>query len=180
MEIIKHTDSYIEFLLKGFNIGMANSLRRIMMSEIPTYAIDVVQFKTNDSLLHDEFIGHRLGLAVLSSSDTSEEIILTVDVVCKTYEPMDVTLGMIQSDSVKFVHPDTIITRLYKEQRLSFNAIIKPGIGREHAKWSPVCGLGVEPTPGGITFRLETTGTIDPINIVKTGLSILKDKLSKL
>ena len=49
------------FELTETDISMANALRRIMISEVPTLCIDMVTFSENTSCLADEFIAHRLG-----------------------------------------------------------------------------------------------------------------------
>lgn len=51
----------IVFRLQDCNKAYANALRRIIMSEVPTMAIEFVKIKENTSPLHDEFIAHRLG-----------------------------------------------------------------------------------------------------------------------
>ena len=51
----------ISFELSETDISMANSLRRIMIAEVPTLCIDMVSFEENSSCLPDEFIAHRLG-----------------------------------------------------------------------------------------------------------------------
>jgi DNA-directed RNA polymerase II subunit RPB3 len=51
----------IVFRLQNGNKAYANALRRIIMSEVPTMAIEFVKIKENTSPVHDEFIAHRLG-----------------------------------------------------------------------------------------------------------------------
>jgi len=49
-----------------FIIKKANALRRIMISEIPTVAIEKVNLYQNTSILADEVLVHRLGLIPLN------------------------------------------------------------------------------------------------------------------
>ena len=57
----------IRFRLINVSKAYANSLRRIILSEIPTMAIEFVTIKVNTSPLHDEFISHRLGNLIIIS-----------------------------------------------------------------------------------------------------------------
>jgi DNA-directed RNA polymerase II subunit RPB3 len=68
LEIVEVKHDSMTFMLTKTDISVANALRRVMISEVPTMAIDLVEVENNSSVLHDEFIAHRLGLIPLRSS----------------------------------------------------------------------------------------------------------------
>merc|ERR1719188_1593042 len=57
----------VKFELTDTDSSVANALRRIMMAEVPTMAIESVNIIENDSVLFDEFLAHRMGLLPLTS-----------------------------------------------------------------------------------------------------------------
>ena len=54
------------FELIGVDVSFANALRRIMIAEIPTMALETVFMWNNSGLIHDEVLSHRLGLVPLN------------------------------------------------------------------------------------------------------------------
>lgn len=57
----------MQFQLSNTDVSVANALRRVMISEVPTMAISLVTVLENTSALADEYIVHRLGLIPLHS-----------------------------------------------------------------------------------------------------------------
>mmetsp|Transcript_30494 Transcript_30494/g.40706 ORF Transcript_30494/g.40706 Transcript_30494/m.40706 type:complete len:325 (-) Transcript_30494:142-1116(-) len=62
VEILSIAPHEIRFILSNTDISMANTIRRIMIAEVPTLAIDLVEYYENSTVLNDEYIAHRLGL----------------------------------------------------------------------------------------------------------------------
>ncbi|KAG7558306.1 hypothetical protein FFLO_02776 [Filobasidium floriforme] len=62
LETQRLTPSSIEFDLIGVDASIANSLRRTLIAEVPTIAIESVYVYNNTSIMQDEVLAHRLGL----------------------------------------------------------------------------------------------------------------------
>ncbi|WVR06373.1 hypothetical protein IAU60_003404 [Kwoniella sp. DSM 27419] len=59
------TPSTIEFDLVGVDASIANALRRVMIAEVPTIAIEEIYVWNNTSIMQDEVLCHRVGLVPL-------------------------------------------------------------------------------------------------------------------
>lgn len=67
IEIIKKEGMDMEFDLIGVHPSLANAFRRILISEVPTMAIEKVYIYNNTSIIQDEVFAHRLGLIPLKA-----------------------------------------------------------------------------------------------------------------
>mmetsp|Transcript_92681 Transcript_92681/g.193722 ORF Transcript_92681/g.193722 Transcript_92681/m.193722 type:complete len:369 (-) Transcript_92681:64-1170(-) len=67
IKVTHATPQLVKFELTGTDVSVANALRRVMLAEVPTMAIELVNIQENESVLFDEFIAHRMGLLPLSS-----------------------------------------------------------------------------------------------------------------
>src|SRR3989338_1116508 len=66
-KVFKSEKDKAVLLLHGITPAVANMIRRYTMMEVPTLAVEDVEFRKNSSILFDEMIAHRLGLVVLKS-----------------------------------------------------------------------------------------------------------------
>lgn len=85
IKILDMKPDYIQFELTDADISMANALRRIMIAEVPTLAIDLIHFSDNTTVLLDEIIAHRVGLIPLTSRKDMSEWNFGHDCDCEDY-----------------------------------------------------------------------------------------------
>lgn len=67
IDIVREEDKELEFDIIGCDVSLANAFRRILISEVPSMAIEKVFIINNTSLLQDEVLAHRLGLIPLQA-----------------------------------------------------------------------------------------------------------------
>jgi DNA-directed RNA polymerase I and III subunit RPAC1 len=60
--IQKLDEEEIVFDLIGVDPAIANALRRILIAEVPTMALENIYILNNTSIVQDEVLAHRLGL----------------------------------------------------------------------------------------------------------------------
>ncbi len=149
LQKITSTKEKLVFEIEGVKPAFVNSLRRTILSEVPTMAIEDVEFKKNDSALYDEMLALRLGLLALTTDLKSYEFPKTesdkdsakcrVKLSLAEKGPKLVLAGDLKSQdpAIKPVHPKTPIVKLIEGQELEFVATAVLGRGKEHAKWSP-------------------------------------------
>jgi DNA-directed RNA polymerase subunit D len=144
-EILEKKEDSIKFIVRGIDVAFANALRRTILADVPTFAVDEVEFFENDSALFDEIIAHRLAMIPLTtpverfSLDSLELDDHTVTLSLEAEGPGMVYSGDLRSEDegIKPANPNIPIVKLAEGQRLTLNAYAKLGRGKDHAKWQP-------------------------------------------
>jgi len=141
----------LSFIIKDTNPAFVNTLRRIMVDEVPTMTIEDVEFRKNNSILYDEIIAHRLGLIPLKTDLKSYNLPenckcegkgcarCQLKLTLKVPSSGTVYASELKSKdpAVKPVYPKIPIVKLLKNQSLELEATAVLGKGKLHSKWSP-------------------------------------------
>jgi len=149
IKVLEKSEQRIRFVLEGTTPSMANALRRVMKNEIPTMAIEFVDFEENTSGMFDELVAHRLGLVPLTFDQKSYNTKAAckcggkgcsrceVTMVLEKTGPCTVKTGDMKTtdESVQPADRDIPIIELLDGQRLKFEATAQLGYGKEHIKW---------------------------------------------
>lgn len=68
LNILERPDpNTLVFELLHTDVSFANALRRIMIADVPTVAIEHVYMWNNSSIVHDEVLSHRIGLVPINA-----------------------------------------------------------------------------------------------------------------
>lgn len=173
--------------IEDTDVYFVNSLRRVMLAELPKLAIDDAIIYDNTSALFDEIISHRLGLIPIPTDlqllafrneckcsgkgcpSCTVRYTLSKEGECTVYS------GDLQPEHPSFAITETMIpiVELTKDQRIIFEVEAVLGRGRDHAKWQAVLAP---------RYRMETLITVDKkrINDVKAFIEELPKDLVEL
>lgn len=172
------------FDLVGVDAPVANALRRILLSEVPSVAIETVYINQNTSIIQDEVLSHRLGLIPLRvdprqmdaslPGDEPTDLNTIVYKLCvrglpeharyskeelaaldNTGDDVEGRYTKVYSRDMQWqpqgtqeerfaapadpVQGDILIAKLAPGQVIELEAHAVKSIGKDHAKFSPVC-----------------------------------------
>ncbi|XP_051159021.1 DNA-directed RNA polymerases I and III subunit RPAC1-like [Leptopilina boulardi] len=185
IKIIKESENQmeLEFDLIGCQTSLANAIRRILISEVPSMAIEKVFIKSYNSIMQEEVLAHRLGLIPLRADsrlfdypsnegnkedEVSEHETLRYElkISCshnkqaskesRRLEEMYINHKVYSNDikwcplgkqmeiyprgeeQVGVIHKDILLNELNPGHEMHIYMHAVKGIGRDHAKFSPV------------------------------------------
>jgi DNA-directed RNA polymerase subunit D len=149
IQILSRKGNMMRFVVEGITPALANTLRRIMISEIPVLAIEWIDIRDNTSVVFDEIVAHRMGLLPLKFEPG--KLNFTDDCKCdgkgctlcqvafslEKNGPGNAYSGdMVSSDkNVKATDPNFPIVELLANQHVKLDAVARLGTGKKHAKF---------------------------------------------
>eukprot|EP00128_Syssomonas_multiformis_P013341 Colp12_sorted_trinity150504_noHs@426 len=169
VEVTELSADNVRYELYNTDLSIANAIRRSVQAEVPTLAIDLVEYENNTSVLHDEFIAHRLGLIPLRSEAADDflysrdcdcagycgkcSVVFSLNVKCTEEEHRAVTSRDLIGNhptvvpATESATDEILIVKLARNQEIKLRAIAKKGIGKGHAKWNPCSAVAFEYDP---------------------------------
>jgi DNA-directed RNA polymerase subunit D len=162
--VLEKTEDTLKVHVEGVRPGLMNALRRVIIAETPSMAIEEVVILENQTPLFDEIIAHRLGLVPLTTN--FDTYVLSSECTCEgagchlcqagfTMEVEATEDGYIATTGdLKPQDPDIVpvsdkipIAKMAKGQRIVVEAYARLGIGQDHAKWQPVSTMAYKMIP---------------------------------
>jgi DNA-directed RNA polymerase subunit D len=167
-------DNYLKFIVSDTSPSFVNTLRRVLVANIPKMAIEDVEFhlgpirdntgKEFESIspLFDEIIAHRLGLIPIPTDlslysyrdecDCKGEGCpnCTIMYTLNKKGPCTVYSGDLEplGDTKFRISNDLIpLVKLGENQALLIYATAELGTGKKHSKWQPTSGVGYKYYP---------------------------------
>ncbi|MEN6611535.1 MAG: DNA-directed RNA polymerase subunit D [Methanoregulaceae archaeon] len=155
------SETEARFILSGVSIAYANALRRAMIGEVPTLAIEDVRIYDNTSALFDEILAHRMGLIPIKTDLTAYVPAdqcscggtgcpgCTATFTLSVEGPkMVLSSDLIPQDpSARPAYDNVPIVKLTQDQKLVLEARAVVKTGKDHSKWQPTLACGYKNYP---------------------------------
>lgn len=156
VSVLSVNEDTIRFMIEGCDAAFANSLRRTMITDVPTMAVEDIFFFDNTSVVPDEVLAHRIGMVPLKTD--LEHYVVPKDCDCKQEMGcpkcrVTLNLSVESGDEKKTVYSGDLISvdpavtpvspyiplaKVAPGQSIKLEAYAQLGSGRIHSKWSPV------------------------------------------
>lgn len=175
-----HSAQFKLHLPSNASCSDVNRLRRIMMKEVPTWAIHSVNIQQNTSTCYNEILSHRLTLVpVVWEGPNDSDLTDTFELFCVGDNLTLITTEHLRSYNsyVKPVYPDMVLCHLKKGESIRLTAELQCGTGSQSAKWSPVTNVTYEldrEAQSSIIYKmhLESVGGMSPSEIIEKAVAI--------
>jgi DNA-directed RNA polymerase subunit D len=154
--VLSVNEETIRFIVEGCDAAFANALRRTMITDVPTMAVEDIFYFDNTSVVPDEVLAHRIGMTPLKTD--LEHYVLPTKCDCglemgcpKCRVTLNLSVEATEGTKTVFsgdlISVDPAITpvssyiplaKIAAGQAIKLEAYAQLGTGRIHSKWSPV------------------------------------------
>lgn len=170
---------WVRFTLRA-PLSFANALRRAIISEVPTLAIEDINMLQNNSVVYDEMFALRLGLIPIRADpqeyvkkkDFKVAFVLKGEgpgtLYSRDLQPMD--------PSIVPAFPDIPIVKMVEGQRVELEAWATVGMAKQHAKWQAGHAFYAQKGDEEFDFYVESFGNMPARELVRRAAKTLKSK----
>ena len=179
IEVVEDNEKVFRFKLSGATNWYVNTLRRIAINNVKTFAIDKVTFYENTGAMFDEYIAHRIGLIPLLTPSKgysdADEILFTLE----ADGPKTVYSGELQSadKEVKVANGNIPLIKLAAEQRIRLEGKAVMGVGMKHAKFQPGLVTYGGPQEGAYEVYVESFGQMPPREMINKAFDAITGEI---
>ncbi|MEM0078977.1 MAG: DNA-directed RNA polymerase subunit D [Nitrososphaerota archaeon] len=202
LKIVEEDEKSLKVEIRDLHLSIANAIRRLAISEVPTMAVEEILIIENTSAMPNEVLAHRISLIpFISDIDRyvqPEECTCGSKLGCDRCvvryvlraeakdEPITVySRDLIPEDPntiVKPVSPNIPIIKLAPKQRIEMELYVRVGTGKKHAKWQASIATlyDKDGEPGKKILFIESIGFLPPRRILLEAVKIFKKKVEEL
>ncbi len=192
-------DEWIRVELRDVPIAVANGIRRMILREVPTMAVEEVLIIENSSAMPNEILAHRISLIPFISDidnyNLPEQCSCQSKLGCEKCvvryvlraEAGDAPITVYSRDMtpenpetpVKPVSSNIPITMLAPGQRVELELYVRLGQGKKHTKWQAGIATLYEEDGKNLLY-IESFGFLPAKRMLKEAVNILRRKVEDM
>ena len=184
------TDGILTFHTKKLDISILNTIRRVILTDIPSWCFSDFKILINKSPFMDEYITDRLGLIPIYTNvaeKASEDLKFNITVEGVINDIKNIYSKDIKSsDGKKYFPENSLITKLKgipdRIEKLSIEMKLSKGTSLENVKWSVVNVAVFIPINNSeeYLFKIEPNEKQDAKKTLLMSIDIIIEKLENI
>jgi|AntRauTorckE6833_2_1112554.scaffolds.fasta_scaffold12025_2 DNA-directed RNA polymerase subunit D len=173
---------------KNLDVSILNSLRRVILTNIPSYSLDNFKVINNHSPFMDEYITHRIGLIPIFSrmaSNAPEGLFFKLSIEGNTYEIRSIySKDIVSSDGKRYFPDNCLVTKLKgipnHIESVDIEMSLSVGTGEISSKYSVVNVVALNPSKNGYILDIEANEKQPSEYTFKQAIDIIVEKLENI
>ncbi len=198
--MLRAGEKSLEIELRGLPLSMANALRRHLINEVPTMAVEELMVIENTSSVYNEVLAHRISLIPFRTD--LDNFVLPEECGCdnrlgcercvvrfslRARAVSDIVTvysrDMVRETGTEVVEPasgDFPVLKLAPGQTIELELYVRLGTGRKNAKWIPGIATLYDGPDGSRILYFESFGFLHPARAVLEAAKIFEKRAGEL